>query len=276
MCSCRGPRLVPSLLCPGPSTCRHLKRCGRALVRVGQNGQLCRLAAAGLHTTKWFALCLLQENAAHEPLPSATGSSGWSSGGPAGEAAPADAQRSADASGTGPSSSLVEKASWAHGRPAGPSGPAPWEQPRALSLREFPSLAAAAAATQQPSQRSSGHPAPESGAWDEDERGAGPPGGGPNRARSPRRDGPYAYGGEDGYGYGRPPPYYGRRGDFSPPPWEREHPHDRRRFDGEEPYGRFSREREPPHHERGGWRDEPPPRDWRHDRCASVAAPIAG
>ena len=193
---------------------------------------------------------------------------GWSSGAPGGEAAAGDGHRPADGPGGGPSSSLVEKASWAgHGRPASASGPAPWEQPRALSLREFPSLAAAAAASQQPGHRSSGPPAPEHGAWDEDERGRGPPGGG-DRGRSPRRDGPYA--GDDGYGYGRPPPHYGRRPDFSPPPWEREH----RRFDGEEPaaYGRrYGREREPPHgyHDRGphGWRDEPPPRDWRHDRC---------
>lgn len=220
------------------------------------------------------SLCVPQENAAHEPLPSATGSSGWSSGAPAGEGAPADAHRSADGPGAGPASSLVEKASWAgQGRPAAPTGPSAWEQPRPLSLREFPSLAAAAAVASQPhGQRGSGpHPAPESGAWDEDERGRGPPGGGPDRGRSPRRDGPY--GGEDGYGYGRPPPYYSRRGDFSPPPWEREHPHDRRRFEGEEPghHGRYGREREPPHHERGpygGWRDEPSARDWRHDRCA--------
>jgi hypothetical protein len=231
---------------------------------------------------------LLQENAGNEPAAS-SGGGGWSSSN-------ADADHAAaSGSGAAASSSLVEKASWAG--QGGQAPRAPWEQQqaRSLNLREFPSLAAAAAVPQQPTAPHRGPAVPEHGAWDEDERGGGS--GGPGRMPGPDhgrgrdfggqsasgsgREG-YGGGGEDGTGgyYGRgpaPPPYYGRyRGEVSPS-------REQRRYEGEEQqyHSRFgppgSREPHGGYHDRGssgggygGWREEAPPRDWhpgRQDRC---------
>ena len=166
----------------------------------------------------------------------------------------------------------MEKAGWAHGRPA--AAPSAWEQPRALSLREFPSLAAAASVPQQQQQQQQQHPLPQPdqhGAWDEDERGRGLPTG-PGRPSRPAFRGrsqdarfdPAFGGGDDGEFHGPPPPHaagphYGRHhGEFSPSPQHR-------RFEEEPPYGRYGRP--PPPGPGPYWRDEPPPRDWhRHDR----------
>ncbi len=201
----------------------------------------------------------LQENAGSEATTTGGGAGGW-----AGTAAAAehDQQHSSYVGGDAPqqpASSLVEKASWAgQGRPA---GPAPWEAgppQRSLNPREFPSLAAAAAVPQQPHGHRTPPPAhaAESGAWDEDERGRGPPAGlgrppSADRGPSPHRFYPGDRG--EGYGYRGPPPqHYGRhRGEPSP----------HQRFGDEEFDGRYGG-REP------FWRDEPQPRDWhpRHDR----------
>ena len=197
-----------------------------------------------------------QENAGNEPGAPSSGAVGWSSGG--GDAATADALP-VDG-GAEPSSSLVEKASWAgHGRSA---PPAPWEQPRALNLREFPSLAAAAAVPQHPTHTHRGASSTQatfSGAWDEDERG--PPRHGHalagDRGHSRDAAGHDAY--QDStarYRRGMQPTYGRHRGDFSPP---RDHRDEAYRH-GTTPYqGAY-----------GGWRDD---RDWqRHDRCPAGLA----
>lgn len=228
---------------------------------------------------------LPQENASAEPAAGSSGTLGWSSGGgTAAAATDAGAQKhGADGPAGAQQSSLVEKASWAgQGRPAAP--PSPWDhQPRGLNPREFPSLAAAAqqAATQPSHRGPTGPPAPEHGAWDEDERGGGPPGPSHDRGRSPRGYGPGPHARHDddlhyrhGGGYGGAGGYYGRRPDYSP-----------RRMGGEDGPGHGGRYggpppgREPPYHG-GGYGDRygerrddgpPGPRDWnRHDRCVGL------
>jgi Ni/Co efflux regulator RcnB len=206
----------------------------------------------------------MQENAGNEPSSSAIGSSGWSSGGGGdGSSSRSDALHHVESN--VPSSSLVEKANWAgHARPSLQAPQAPWEQPRALNLREFPSLAAAAAVSQSSSHSHRGSapvPTAESGAWDEDER-AGPhrtlTGSHGRHAPGYGREPPH----EDGYGYSKgPPPYFPRqRADYLPA--------QHRRYSGEE--SQYSRYGGPPrgYHGgggHGGWRD----RDDRpqHDRC---------
>ncbi|PSC71429.1 hypothetical protein C2E20_5236 [Micractinium conductrix] len=212
---------------------------------------------------------LKKENAGTEP--SGTGGAGGGAGW-AGSREPESSAHAGHASEPGPGPSLVEKAGWAHGRPA--AAPSAWEQPRALSLREFPSLAAAASVPQQQQQQQQQHPLPQPdqhGAWDEDERGRGLPTG-PGRPSRPAFRGrsqdarfdPAFGGGDDGEFHGPPPPHaagphYGRHhGEFSPSPQHR-------RFEEEPPYGRYGRP--PPPGPGPYWRDEPPPRDWhRHDR----------
>ena len=190
-----------------------------------------------------------QENAGNDPtvplVP--TGHMGWSKG-------ESDAPPE-------PQSSLVEKATWASSAAPPPSAaaapvPAPWERPRALNLREFPTLAAAATSKLPVAADASAAP---SGAWDEDERG-GSAGG-----AFARTHGDEVYSAEQRRLHAEPP--YDRRGGAQPPPpyGYRSEPfgHDHRGggYRGEGPPPFHDRRPYPPDMDapgyRGGYRDRP-------------------